>query len=160
MEVKFKKLHPDAVTPSYAKEGDAGLDLVAVSNDLNEDTLLQEMGTGIAVEIPTGFVGLIYPRSSITKQGTRLANCVGVVDSGYRGEIKFKFDLSPINVLSTTMDNMNHKGAGDLPSLHGYEIGDKIGQLIITPIPTITLKEVTELSDSERGKGGFGSTGK
>lgn len=159
MEVKFKKLHPDAVTPSYAKEGDAGLDLVAVSSKVDNDTLTHELCTGIAVEIPAGFVGLLFPRSSITKTGVRLGNAVGVIDSGYRGEIKFKFDMSPISILKVSLESVNHKEAEDLPVTHAYEPYDKIGQLVIVPIPTISLKEVTELSGSERGDGGFGSSG-
>ena len=142
MKVKFKKLVPNATTPSYAKDGDAGLDLtalsVAVKNDYNE------YGTGIAVEIPKGYVGLLFPRSSVTKKTLMLKNSIGVIDSGYRGEIMLRFHVTSSNYLPDML----------------YKSGDKVGQLLIIPIPTIELEEVEELSDSERGEGGFGSTDK
>lgn len=140
MKIKFKKLSPNAVTPSYAKPGDAGMDMVAIS--FRKDEMYYEYGTGIAVEIPEDHVGLIFPRSSISNTKMILSNHVGVVDSGYRGEIKFRFK----------------KLAWDNGSV--YNVGDKIGQLIIMPIPYVELEETTELSSSDRGTGGFGSTGK
>ena len=142
MEVKIKKLHPDAVIPVYSKPGDAGLDLTATSimGDSHDNIVY---GTGLAIEIPEGYVGLLYPRSSNSKTDLYLTNHVGVIDSGYRGEIMFKF--RPIN------------GVVDA-SIYG--VGDRIGQLIIMPYPKVELIEVDELSDSERGEGGFGSTGK
>ena len=90
MEVKIKKLCDSAVIPSYAKPGDAGMDLVATSRIFDKYGNV-EYGTGLAMEIPEGYVGLLFPRSSISKQDLSLANAVGVIDSGYRGEIKFKF---------------------------------------------------------------------
>jgi len=136
LKIRFKKLHPDAVTPTYAKDGDAGLDLTAISKT-NADTFIQ-YGTGIAIEIPKGYVGLIFPRSSVSKlENFYLKNSVGVIDSGYRGELMLRFNKS----------------------FSFYEVGDKIGQLIIIPHPTIYLEEVEELSNTERGEGGFGSTG-
>ena len=136
LNVRFKKLRPDAVTPTYAKDGDAGLDLTAISKT-NADTFIQ-YGTGIAIEIPKGYVGLIFPRSSVSKlENFYLKNSVGVIDSGYRGELMLRFNKS----------------------FSFYEVGDKIGQLIIIPYPTIYLEEVDELSSTDRGEGGFGSTG-
>lgn len=136
LNVRFKKLRPDAVTPTYAKDGDAGLDLTAISKT-NADTFIQ-YGTGIAIEIPKGYVGLIFPRSSVSKlENFYLKNSVGVIDSGYRGELMLRFNKS----------------------FSFYEVGDKIGQLIIIPHPTIYLEEVDELSSTDRGEGGFGSTG-
>jgi len=142
MEVKIKKLHPDAIIPVYSKPGDAGLDLTATSimGDSHDNIVY---GTGLAIEIPEGYVGLLYPRSSNSKTDLYLTNHVGVIDSGYRGEIMFKF--RPIN------------GVVDA---NIYAVGDRIGQLIIMPYPKVELIEVDELSDSERGEGGFGSTGK
>jgi dUTP pyrophosphatase len=141
MQVKIKKLTDYATIPSYAKNGDAGMDLTAITKvDIStskEDFI--EYGTGLAIEIPEGYVGLIYPRSSISKYGLMLANSVGVIDSGYRGEIILRFK----------------KTCGLAKS---YNIDDKIGQLVIIPYPLIQLKEVNELSDTERGNGGFGST--
>lgn len=158
MKVKIKKLHPDAVIPSYSKEGDAGLDLTCVDINVDEN-LLAVCKTGLSVEIPKGYVGLIFPRSSITKKGVRLANSVGVIDSGYRGEIMFKFELSPLNVLKTCLEATNNKDAEDIPEFYSYEEGERVGQLIIIPYPQIEFEEVDELSDTERGSGGYGSTG-
>ena len=90
MKIRFKKLDPKAVTPSYAKPGDAGLDLTAITHEYRENAAgrkLQVYGTGLAFEIPEGHVGLVFPRSSIFKTELSLANCVGVLDSGYRGEV-------------------------------------------------------------------------
>lgn len=140
MKVKIKKLHENAVIPKYAQKGDSGLDLTAVSlgYDYNNNVVY---GTGLAIEIPYGYVGYIFPRSSIADKTLSLANSVGVIDSNYRGEIMLKF-----------------KDKGEIGIT--YNIGDRIGQLIIMPIPSIELEEVEELSDTNRGTGGFGSTGK
>jgi dUTP pyrophosphatase len=140
MFVKIKKLHNNAVVPQYAKAGDAGMDLVA-TEVIDGYGFSVTYGTGLAMEIPEGYVGLVFPRSSIRKYDISLTNCVGVIDSGYRGEIQATF----------------RKEAG-IPSKR-YEVGDKIAQMIILPYPTIEFVEVDELSDTERGTGGFGSTG-
>lgn len=140
IDLKVKKLHPNAVTPSYAHFGDAGMDLTAVTKEFDENTGCVVFGTGLAFEIPEGHVGYIFPRSSIYKTGFTLSNCVGVVDSGYRGEVKFMFY------------------PGNRPKKN-YEVGDRIGQLIIMPIPQVVIHEVEHLSDSQRGTGGFGSSG-
>jgi dUTP pyrophosphatase len=138
LKVRFKKLHPNAVTPTYAKDGDAGLDLTAITMNENLGVPYIEYGTGIAVEIPKGYVGLIFPRSSVSKlENFYLKNAVGVIDSGYRGELMLRFNKS----------------------FSFYKVGDKIGQLIIIPYPTIYLEEVEELSVTDRNEGGFGSTG-
>ena len=140
MFVKIKKLHNNAVIPKYAKTGDAGLDLVA-TEILNKDTFQITYGTGLAMEIPAGYVGLVFPRSSIRKYDLSLTNCVGVIDSGYRGEIQATF--------------RRHKGVASTD----YEVGDKIAQIIIVPYPSIEFIETDELSETERGTGGFGSSG-
>jgi len=139
--VRFMKLKPNAVTPSYSKDGDAGMDLTATDIIPNgfSSTVVQ-YGTGIAIEIPRGYVGLVFPRSSIRNYKLQLSNSVGIIDSGYRGEIILNF-----NVLEQ-----------DTPI---YKAGDRIGQLVIIPFPTINLIEVQELSSSERNTGGFGHTG-
>jgi dUTP pyrophosphatase len=139
MKVKFKKLNPKAIMPSYAKQGDAGLDMTAIQVLKHE--MYYEYRTGIAIEVPEGHVGLMFPRSSISKTKQILSNHVGVIDSGYRGEILFRFK-------KLAWDN------GEV-----YQEGDKVGQLVIIPIPAIELVEVDELSSTERGEGGFGSTG-
>lgn len=137
MKVKIKKLHPDAVAPQYAHETDAGLDLTAtyVYKDKEGNFVYN---TGLAFEIPEGYVGLLFPRSSNAKKDLLLSNSVGVIDSGYRGEVTFKFKPIGHNI---------------------YNIGDRIGQMIILPYPKIEFEEVDELSESERGAGGYGSTG-
>lgn len=140
LQVAIKKLHPSAIIPSYAKPGDAGLDLTAVrilSDDNNQITY----GTGLAFEIPADYVGLIFPRSSIRKYELALTNSVGVIDSGYRGEIQFTFH-------KTSHSNSTK-----------YEIGDRIGQLVIIPYPQVKLVEESNLSETERGEEGFGSSG-
>jgi len=138
MKVKIKKLHEDAVIPSYAKHGDAGMDLYSVR--MEKDKYQNDVHyTGLAVEIPEGHVGFLFPRSSISKTNCALRNAVGVIDSGYRGEIMVKF--------------------GCMSNLDCYRVGDRVAQLIIMPYPQIELEEVEELSDTDRGEGGFGSTG-
>jgi len=141
MIVKIKRLHKDSVLPKYSKPGDAGLDLVATSK-FYDDFENVCYGTGLALEIPEGYVGLLFPRSSISKTDLTLRNSVGIIDSGYRGEITFKFN----NIL--------------MSSCEPYNVKERIGQLIIMPYPTIEFEEVEELSTTERGEGGYGSTGK
>lgn len=139
IEIKFKKLYADAVVPTKAHQSDAGADLVATSKHWDDEKQCWIYGTGIATEIPEGYVGLLFPRSSIRKYGLSLANSIGVIDSGYRGEIMCSF-----------------KPTGTCPT---YNVGDKVAQMIIMPYPIVNYVEVTELSDSERGEGGHGSTG-
>jgi len=153
MKVNIKKLHPDAVVPKYAKDGDAGLDLVATDITVIDKEMLV-YSTGLAVEIPKGFVGLLFPRSSIRKYDYSVANCVGVIDSGYRGEISV-----------TMRPHRRWTSAAQLERfepliLQPYKVGDRVAQLIIMPYPQIELIEVSELSESQRGEGGYGSTGK
>lgn len=142
MKVKIKKLDDRAIIPTYAKPGDAGMDITAISVKFEQNYI--EYGTGLSFEIPEGYVMLIFPRSSVSKKDMMLANCVGVLDSGYRGELKFRFKIVC--------------QAGQLKRDY-YNPGDKIGQIMIIPYPTIEFEEVDNLSDSERGEGGFGSTG-
>lgn len=153
MEVKIKKLSENSVIPTYAKHGDAGMDLTAVSKKYDEHGNVC-YGTGLAFEIPNGFVGLLFPRSSNTKKDLVLGNSVGVLDSGYRGEVVFKFkkhhDLFKC-VDGDARYSIDHRA-------EHYEIGNRIGQIIIMPIPKIEFVEVDELSTSDRGVGGFGST--
>ena len=141
MKVKIKKVHPDAVKPKYAKENDAGMDLVATSI-IKNTTFQITYGLGIALEIPDGMVGLVFPRSSIRNTELTLSNSVGVIDAGYRGE------------LQATFNKLN-----GLDSI-AYNVGDRIAQIIIVPHPVVQFVEVDELSESKRGDGGFGSTGK
>ena len=137
MKIKIKKLHADAIIPKYAKDGDAGLDLTAIDVSADEGTITYK--TGLAIEIPRWHVGLLFPRSSVYKTGQSLTNCVGVIDSGYRGEIMMKFTLSRFQ--------------------REYDIGDRVGQLIIMPYPMIEFVEAEELTETDRGDGSYGSTG-
>ena len=144
--LQFKRLHPDAVIPSRAHTTDAGFDLTAVESDcypLEGDGAIKWIityKTGIAVAIPFGFVGLLVPRSSVTKTGLSLTNCCGIIDSGYRGELIVNFyDLCQTSKI--------------------YSKGDRVGQLIIVPILT-AAEEVDILPESDRGLNGFGSTGR
>lgn len=140
MKVRIKRLSENAVIPAYANPGDAGLDLVATYVKVEDHNKYGffEYGTGLAVEIPEGYVGLIFPRSSISKTGMMLANAVGVIDPGYLEEIKLRFKY--------------------ISGTDSYNVGDRIGQLIILPIPRIEFEEVEDIGESKRG--GFGSTGK
>jgi dUTP pyrophosphatase len=138
--VKVKKLHENAVVPSYSKPGDAGMDLTITSVITNTEFDVS-YGFGIAMEIPNGYVGLVFPRSSVRNQDLLLTNCVGVIDSGYRGEIQATFKKT--NGLDSSK----------------YNVGDRGAQIIILPYPQVFMVESDELSDTERGTGGFGSTG-
>ena len=138
MQIKFKKLDPKAQAPKQGTPGSAGFDLTAVSKE-RADYYHTRFGTGIAVEIPAGHVGLLFPRSSCYKHGMLLSNCVGVIDSDYRGEISAVF-------LGTDDEQCY--------------IGDRICQLVIMPIPAVEFVESDELTETQRGTGGYGSTGK
>ena len=139
LQIKFKKMNPNAVMPRKGTTGAAGFDLTAVWLEATETTLKYD--TGIAVEIPPGYVGLAFPRSSVCKTGLSLANSVGVIDQDFRGSISFAF-YKPMQCI--------------VP----YLPGDRIGQLLIVPIPAVEFMEVDELSETERGEGGYGSTGR
>lgn len=142
MEVKIKKLMENAVIPSYAKPGDAGMDLTALYGEFGKyGEFIYH--TGIAMEIPEGYVGLIFPRSSNRETEAYMTNHVGVIDSGYRGEILITFK-------NRDVDN----------TIPPYQPGNKVAQIIIIPYPKIEYKVVDELSKTERGTGGHGSTGK
>ena len=138
--VKVKKLHENAVIPSYSKPGDAGMDLT-ITSQMSNTTFDASYGFGIAMEIPNGYVGLVFPRSSVRNQDLLLTNCVGVIDSGYRGELQATF-----------------KKTNGFESIK-YNVGDRGAQIIILPYPQVFMVESDELSDTERGTGGFGSTG-
>lgn len=140
LSVNYKKLTEHAVEPKYANDGDAGLDLTVtsiISDTSNEITY----SFGIALEIPYGYVGLLFPRSSVRKYDLVLTNCVGVIDSIYRGEIQATFKKT--------------KGSESLV----YNLGERAAQLLILPYPTIKLIEKETLSDTKRGENGYGSTG-
>ena len=141
LELKIKKIHSDAVIPSYVHEGDAGFDLVSVEDYVLRPGERRAIGTGLQVEIPEGYEMQIRPRSGLAfKQGVTVLNSPGTIDVGYRGEIKVIL--------------VNH-GDGN------YEVkkGERIAQGVINELPKVTIVEVSELSETARGEGGFGSTG-
>lgn len=140
MVVKFKKLSPNAVTPTYSKNGDAGMDLT-ITSVISETDIDITYGFGIGMEIPMGFVGLVFPRSSVRKYDLSLTNCVGVIDSGYRGEIQATFKKT-------------HKGEKK------YDVGDRAAQIMLLAYPKVDFIETDVLNETDRGDGGFGSTGK
>jgi dUTP pyrophosphatase len=153
------------VIPQYAKPGDAGMDVIATSIDVTNDYI--EYGTGLAFEVPEGYCMLILPRSSNSKKDLLLANSVGLLDSGYRGELKLRFKRSYLvqdydnDGIYSTVNRLYANGARSfiLTSDKIYDIGDKIGQIMIVPYPQVQFNEVNELSRTERADGGFGSTG-
>jgi dUTP pyrophosphatase len=175
MKLKIKKLDEGAVIPSYAKAGDACFDLTAVSVSAANDYI--EYGTGLAMEIPEGYVGLIFPRSSVTNKDLMLKNSVGVIDSGYRGEIKFRFNVVRQSIRNEAteaeyqtyfaenkitdeaeMQYVRERGLVRFsPNL--YNVGERVGQMMIIPVPTVEFEEVGELTETVRGEGGYGSTG-
>lgn len=164
MKVKTKILNKEIDTTKlkYAKNGDAGIDLTATSKWHDEDGNVC-YGTNRAFEIPKGYVGLLFPRSSNSKKELILSNNVGVLDSGYRGEVMFKFKptLRTFSIWSLIKLLFIKSPSISLTifKYKQYEIGDRIGQLIIIPYPTIEFEEVDELSETDRGSGGYGSTG-
>jgi len=140
LKIKIKKTHQDAVIPSYAKNGDAGMDLTVTEiKEETEHSILY--GFGLSIEIPNGYVGLIFPRSSIKNFDLVLSNSVGVIDSGYRGEIMGSF-----------------KKTSNDPKI--YKIGERAAQIFILPYPKIQFVTVNDLTKTERNEGGFGHTGK
>lgn len=152
IELKIKRVHPDAIIPTYAKPGDACFDLHCVHGALigtRDDMFAPEakgravvFRTGLAFEVPPGWCMLIFSRSGHGfNHDLRLSNCVGVIDSGYRGEVKVKLRLD---------DHEEH---------YGVMAGDRIAQAMLVPVHAVSFTVVDELSSSERGEGGFGSTG-
>ena len=143
MELEVTRLDRGLPLPSYARDGDAGLDLFAAEDQLLAPGRRAAVATGIAVAIPPGFAGFVLARSGrALREGLALVNAPGLIDAGYRGEIKVVVvNLDPEEPIKITR-------------------GDKIAQLVIQPVAAVTLVEVDELPDSERGAGGFGSTGR
>ena len=143
VKVKVKKLNENAVIPQYATPGAACVDLVAtsVTYDKYQNYVF---GTGLAFEIPKGYVGRLYPRSSNSKTNLYLTNSVGNIDSDYRGEVMVKFRCRDQEMFGYEY----------------YKVGDRIAQLAIEEVPTVEFEEVEELSETQRGDGGYGSTGR
>ena len=150
LEVKIKKLHKDAVIPKYETVGSVGMDLTATSKEYDEYWNVV-FGTGISIQLPDGYYADLRPRSSISKYDLVLANSVGTIDSDYRGELILKFKPT---LRKSTWNN----GVYEPDEVKEYGIGDRIAQLVILPYPKVSFVEVDELSETERGTGGFGST--
>lgn len=142
-KLKIKLLQPHAFAPSYGSEGAVGLDLRCIDSYYNEEHDFIEYGTGLAIEIPEGYCGELLSRSSVSKTPHILCNGYGLIDQDYRGELKFRF--------------RNVAGPKDISY---YKFGDRVGQLVLKPIVKPEIVVVEELSDTVRGDGGFGSTGK
>lgn len=139
MKVKIK-LDEGAVLPVYSKEGDAGMDLTAISMDRRDQFI--QYKTGVHVEIPQGYFGLVRPRSSVSNTDL-IFNTSGIIDSGYRGDLMVRFKVKHVE--------------GRVADI--YNVGDRVCQLIILPYPAIEWEQVEELEESVRGEGGHGSTG-
>lgn len=192
LKVKIKKLVPEAVIPAYAKDGDMGMDVTATSVEYDRELDCFVYHTGLAFELPKGYGMLIFPRSSNRKTNCYMANHVGILDSGYRGELLlcFKYKDSVLSILSSfRSDKFIERIANDLETkdvkrlamaliktsndiinddlqlndfmgnFAPYKVGDRIGQIVIVPYPTVEFEETDTLSESERGAGGHGSTG-
>lgn len=192
LKVKIKKLVPEAVIPAYAKDGDMGMDVTATSVEYDRELDCFVYHTGLAFELPKGYGMLIFPRSSNRKTNCYMANHVGILDSGYRGELLlcFKYKDSVLSILSSfrsdkfierIANNLETKDVKrlamaliktsndiinddlELNNFMGnfapYKVGDRIGQIVIVPYPTVEFEETDTLSESERGAGGHGSTG-
>lgn len=143
MEVRFQRLRAGATLPSRAHEGDAGLDLFAAEPAHLGPGERWSVGTGVAVEIPTGHAGLVLPRSGLAREhGIALVNSPGLIDSGYRGEVR-------VLLLNT-----------DPAEVYRVRAGDRIAQLLVTPIAAAEPVEAEALAESGRGDGGFGSSGR
>lgn len=140
--LKVKRVNPNAPALEYQHDGDAGLDLCSMETMWVYPGRTEMVGTGIAIELERNHVGLVFPRSGLGSKGLTLSNCVGVIDSGYRGEIK------------VPLHNNNRDGG---PML--VHAGDRVCQLVVVRLPSVAIEEVEELADSKRGTDGYGSTG-
>lgn len=140
MTIKFLKLNKDAVLPKYAHTGDAGMDLYSLENKILKPKERYCFNIGLSTEIPNNYVGLIWEKSGLAlKEGVTILG--GVIDAGYRGEIG-------VAILNSSSNNIK------------IEKKQKIAQLLIQPVCTAKIKEVSKLTNTSRGDGGFGSTGK
>lgn len=191
VNVKIKKLVENAVIPTYAKPGDMGMDLVATSMEYDASRDCYVYHTGLAFEVPEGYGMLLFPRSSNRNTEAYMTNHVGILDSGYRGELLICYKLRTSKEVSELMLELTHalvdvrndvvEIANNIPDTNvaissnykdnepieidweasaPYKVGDRVAQLIVVPYPKVMFEEVEELSASERGTGGHGSTGK
>lgn len=176
MELWFKKLDENAVVPSYSHDGDVGMDMTAIGVEYDYENDMYIYHTGLSFESPKGFGAFLFPRSSNRKTDAYLTNHVGIADTAtYRGEIMFCYKnrtslkdratMAAFNFFINNPDNINSidivkASVYDSPMEYApYKVGDRIGQMVVLPHPTVKLVEKEELSDTTRGTGGFGSTG-
>ena len=191
VNVKIKKLVENAVIPTYAKPGDMGMDLVATSMEYDVSRDCYVYHTGLAFEVPEGYGMLLFPRSSNRNTEAYMTNHVGILDSGYRGELLICYKLRTSKEVSELMLKLTHalvdvrndvvEIVDNIPDANiaissnykdnepieidweasaPYKVGDRVAQLVVIPYPKVMFEEVEELSASERGTGGHGSTGK
>ena len=141
VELQVQRLHPSAVLPTYAHPGDAGLDLTASRSVHLGPGARAAVPTGLAVAIPEGWVGLVHPRSGLARRhGVTVANAPGTIDAGYRGEVQVLL----INLGEAAVE---------------IAAGDRVAQLVLQRVGRARILEVTDLGETDRGTGGFGSTG-
>lgn len=155
VDVKIKPLSPVAKVPTYASDGSAGLDFTAVSMDYDCNTQTYNFHTGWAVEIPMGYVGLLFPKSGIYKKTMRLTNCVGVLDADFRGEVCARFEDNTSAFLHKTDEDRFFKRFKETRR-DVYDAGNAVFQLVVVPIPRVNILVAEELSETERGEKGFG----
>lgn len=191
VNVKIKKLVENAVIPTYAKPGDMGMDLVATSMEYDASRDCYIYHTGLAFEVPEGYGMLLFPRSSNRNTEVYMTNHVGILDSGYRGELLICYKLRTSKEISELIVELTHALVDvrndvveivdnisdaniaissnykdnelieiDWEESAPYKVGDRVAQLVVIPYPKVMFEEVEELSASERGTGGHGSTGK
>lgn len=141
MKVRFKKLVPEASIPTKAHPTDAGWDLTAVSVEEDRKRNIVTYHTGIAVSLPEKHFALLCPRFSVYKHQLQLANGLGIIGQNYTGELIFKYRIVQ-------------------PHISRYPVGERVGQLVILPLPQIEMEEVDELDETDRGCAGFGSSGR
>lgn len=160
VNVNFKKLSENAVVPFKAHPTDAGFDMVATKVNMTDDYV--EYETDIAIKLPSGYCAMLFPRSSNSNKDLVLSNSVGIIDENYVGPIKWRFKrirkptklgISRIKFVRWVYDiQIKH------PELKTYNVGDKIGQMVIMPVYPVEFQEVDKLPETDRGDGGFGST--
>ncbi len=157
VDVKFKQMHTDAAVPQRSTDGSAGLDFKAVSIDYDKSTHTKFVHTGWAVQIPEGYVGLMFPKNSIYRRTDRLTNAVGVIDSDYRGEMVAVFDET---YRAYEDRKRRHRWWWPFvfsePIENGYRKGDWFIQLVIVPCPKVRISFTEKLSETERGENGLG----
>ena len=147
VELKYQCIHELAVAPYKKHETDAGYDLTCVA--ITKTRFYDIYHTGLKILIPKGYFGLLPQRSSISSKNQILSNCIGIDDSGYTGEITFRFRRFPISWIDRIFRRASY-----------YQVGDRIGQLVVLKLPYTRLIEVNKMPETDRGEGGYGSTGK